>query len=231
MADQLTSLKTRDAVWDAAIAFLPDLGLSKIVFYDLSNAHDQVVRSNAGAHWTDVHSHAVKSRADPFAAHCLSRAGSVLTGVGHLSHHSYLDTVACDQIAQGSEMLDIRTGMSVTIQACPQGAGIGWNLMSISDAVEFDDLRVQHENDWRAWCQLTYACLSQSDGGMNCEVLSQRERDCLAYIADGLRTTQVAHRLGIVDATVEMHLRRARTKLGAKTRDHAVAIAIKERFI
>lgn len=112
MADHLTSLKTRDAGWDAAIEFLPNLGLSKVVFYDLSKTHNQVVRNNAGACWTDAHTHAVKSRADPFAAHCLSRADSILMGVEHLSHHSDLDTDACDQIAQGSETLDIRTGMT-----------------------------------------------------------------------------------------------------------------------
>jgi DNA-binding CsgD family transcriptional regulator len=41
----------------------------------------------------------------------------------------------------------------------------------------------------------------------------------------------VAYRLGISETTVEMHLRNARNRLGAKTRDQAVAIAIRKRLI
>lgn len=62
-------------------------------------------------------------------------------------------------------------------------------------------------------------------------VLTPRERDCLAYSADGLRTAKVAHRLGIAEATVEMHLRSARKRLGAKTRDQAIAVAVRKGWI
>jgi len=56
--------------------------------------------------------------------------------------------------------------------------------------------------------------------------LSTRERDCLRYLAEGKRHDAVAHALGISRVTVELHLRRARQKLGAATVGQAIAKAI-----
>ena len=189
------------------------------------------MQSNAGKDWDAGYTASVKSGADPFAANCLSRIAPVMTGIAHFEAHRYLDDNALDLIAQGSEALGIRTGMSVTIRPGIAGAGIGWNLMTNNSVTEFAEMRADHEADWRAWCQLTYAGLSMLDRDSETSALTVRERDSLAYIADGMRTADVAHRLGIAETTAEMHLRNARNRLGAKTRDQAVALAIRKRLI
>ncbi|OCC23622.1 hypothetical protein MB02_10655 [Croceicoccus estronivorus] len=56
--------------------------------------------------------------------------------------------------------------------------------------------------------------------------LTGRERDCMAYIATGLRTTRIAEKLRLSEVTVEMHLRNARMKLRASTTPQAVARAM-----
>ena len=56
--------------------------------------------------------------------------------------------------------------------------------------------------------------------------LSQREKDCLQYLADGRRQDSIADLLGLARVTVEMHLRKARHKLGARTLTEAVAKAV-----
>ena len=56
--------------------------------------------------------------------------------------------------------------------------------------------------------------------------LTSRECDCLAFVASGLRIAEIAQRLGVSVVTIEFHLRNARQKLGAQTRDHAVALAL-----
>lgn len=53
--------------------------------------------------------------------------------------------------------------------------------------------------------------------------LSNRERDCLAFMADGRRDKEIADRLDITEATVRFHIDNARRKLGAKNRAQAVA--------
>ena len=54
-------------------------------------------------------------------------------------------------------------------------------------------------------------------------VLSQRERDCLAYVADGLSDGEIASKLGIAQATAHSHVENAKRKLGARSRAQAVA--------
>ncbi len=60
----------------------------------------------------------------------------------------------------------------------------------------------------------------------NVQPLSSRERDCLQLIARGLRVDAIGDRLAIATVTVELHLRSARRKLGAKTTAEAVARAL-----
>lgn len=227
MADRLNDASTHGGTWETALQFLPSLELSKVIFLDLSKPTAPIILSNAGVLWTAGYSETVRAGLDPFPINCLSRLDPILTGVGHLEANKYLGKEARDLVAQASETLNIRTGMSVTI--CPHsgGSGVGLNLMTNQSVAEFDELRTEHEADWRAWCQLTYAGLSMQCPTYKTPPLTARERDCLAFIADGLRTIDVAHRLGISEGTVEMHTRNARTRLGAKTRDQAVAIAVR----
>lgn len=56
--------------------------------------------------------------------------------------------------------------------------------------------------------------------------LSTRERDCITLIAHGLRVSRIAERLKLSEATVELHLQRARRKLRAATTAQAVARAM-----
>lgn len=53
--------------------------------------------------------------------------------------------------------------------------------------------------------------------------LTARERDCLAWVAEGKRDRTIAAMLGISEATVRFHIDNARHKLGAASRAQAVA--------
>jgi DNA-binding CsgD family transcriptional regulator len=231
LADRMNSVVGTDDLWASAMTFLPSLGLSKAVFLDLTKPRNPLILSNAGQDWDEEYTQSVTSGDDPFAANCLSQINPMLTGIDHLEAHAYLDTNAKDLIAHGSAVLGVRTGMSITISPQMIGNGIGWNLMSAHSLSEFAELREENEAEWRAWCQLTYAGLSIADHRRNPGRLTVREHDCLAYIADGLRMADIAHRLGIAETTVEMHLRSVRKRLGAKTRDQAVAMAIRQNLI
>jgi DNA-binding NarL/FixJ family response regulator len=57
-------------------------------------------------------------------------------------------------------------------------------------------------------------------------VLSPREREILALLADGLSGEEAAKQLFLSSETVRTHVRNAMTKLGAATRVHAVALAL-----
>ncbi|MBX5469445.1 MAG: helix-turn-helix transcriptional regulator [Thermoleophilaceae bacterium] len=59
-------------------------------------------------------------------------------------------------------------------------------------------------------------------------LLSGRERRVLAELARGISTDEIAERLHVSPHTVRTHVKNIMRKLGARTRAHAVAIAITE---
>lgn len=61
--------------------------------------------------------------------------------------------------------------------------------------------------------------------------LSPREREVMAALAEGLKGPQVAERLGIAPDTVRTHVENAMQKLDARTRVHAIAIALQHGLI
>jgi two-component system nitrate/nitrite response regulator NarL len=61
--------------------------------------------------------------------------------------------------------------------------------------------------------------------------LTQREREVLRLLADGLSNEAIGQRLHISAETVRTHVRKAMSKLEADTRAHAVATALRQSII
>ncbi len=61
--------------------------------------------------------------------------------------------------------------------------------------------------------------------------LSRRERECLTLLAQGMRTQRIAEQIAISPATVEFHFKNARRKLGALTREQALAISVQNGWV
>ena len=62
-------------------------------------------------------------------------------------------------------------------------------------------------------------------------VLSPREKEVMALLAEGLTGRQIAERLVISPATVRTHVENVMEKLEARTRVHAIAIALRQGLI
>ncbi len=61
--------------------------------------------------------------------------------------------------------------------------------------------------------------------------LTQRERDVLRLLADGLSNEEIGKKLFISPETVRTHVRKAMSKLDADTRTQAVAKALRQSLI
>jgi len=61
--------------------------------------------------------------------------------------------------------------------------------------------------------------------------LSNREREVVELLAEGLSGAEIAERLVLSPETVRTHIRNAMAKLGASTRSQAVAVALRRREI
>jgi DNA-binding NarL/FixJ family response regulator len=70
-----------------------------------------------------------------------------------------------------------------------------------------------------------------SSMGSKVPQLTQRERDVLRLLADGLANEEIGKRLFISAETVRTHVRKAMDKLDADTRTQAVARALRDQLI
>lgn len=61
--------------------------------------------------------------------------------------------------------------------------------------------------------------------------LTARELECLTGLAEGLKNHDIASKLRISEPTVAMHLANAKRKLGATTREQAIAIAVRSGLV
>jgi len=103
-------------------------------------------------------------------------------------------------------------------------SGIGLHAARLPWA-EFD--RIWFENT-RAITGIVHAFDVRLREGHAREVLrlAPRERECLLWLAAGLRPQQIAHRLGTHEKTVEKQIEAARRKLNATTTVQAVVTAL-----
>ena len=61
--------------------------------------------------------------------------------------------------------------------------------------------------------------------------LTEREREVLALLVEGLSNQQVAERLVISPATVKFHISSIRSKLGASSRTEVVILAMQHKLV
>jgi DNA-binding NarL/FixJ family response regulator len=61
--------------------------------------------------------------------------------------------------------------------------------------------------------------------------VTDRELEILQLLADGHENNEIARRLYISLETVKTHVRRLLKKLGARSRTHAVAIALRQKLV
>jgi DNA-binding NarL/FixJ family response regulator len=92
-------------------------------------------------------------------------------------------------------------------------------VLAAGGAVLPPDVVAAVATDWRR---------SRRHGGEDRRIaeLTDRERDVLGAVADGLSTKAVAHHLGISVKTVESHKTRIFAKLGVRSQAEAVAVAL-----
>lgn len=73
--------------------------------------------------------------------------------------------------------------------------------------------------------------LAQSHAAEKLPVLTQREREVLRLLSDGLSNEEIGKELFISPETVRTHIRKAMEKLDADTRTQAVATALRQSLI
>ena len=211
-----------DAAWDAAVSLLRDIGFAVPMLVRRREGRLALL-SPLQNDWATGYARAVADGSDPFVRYCLSQAAPVPIGAAHLPRHAYLAPAERNLVIDGSDATGCPAGLALTMRGLHRPDTMGLNLLAETDARGLAALVREHGLFLGV---LAAALADRMTAHTAARVLSDRQRDCLALVAEGWRTTRIAHRLGITEATVLMHLRDARKRLGATSRDHAVARAI-----
>ena len=74
-------------------------------------------------------------------------------------------------------------------------------------------------------------CLLEQRPSAGVRPLSPREREITGLLAQGLTGEQIARELVLSPETVRTHVRNAMARVGAKTRSHLVALAVREQLL
>lgn len=232
LISSLDAQATPQALWQTIYQRYEARGFDRIIY--LHGTRQRVeVRSNFDASWNEHYIEKGFMQRDPFLRYCTTRYEPVRTGIDHVREHPYLSAAECQVIEEASEC-GFRSGFSCTLQRFNGYQVNAWNIGSRLDAGEVSRImREQHDELvlLSFYAAFFHQNLDKQHPASTGQPLTDRECCCLELSARGLRTRDIADTLKRSEATVEFHLRNAREKLGARTREHAVYLALKQQLI
>lgn len=228
----LTTLQDASCIaqsWKSVSEFFETLGLDRIIYMDLAPLRERSITTmpeDWARHYVE-HNHA---RIDPFMRYCASTMRQFGTGIDYLEDHPYLDARERDFVRQASET-GFRSGITCMVRlkgAQDSSGAAGWNLGSTMPRAQLEILLAEKGAVIKLAAHFAHEKLARAEapGPSGAMSLSTRETECLQWLAGGLRTKQIAARMDIRPVTVELHLRNARAKLDAQTREQALARAV-----
>ncbi|KKB86406.1 hypothetical protein VW29_02240 [Devosia limi DSM 17137] len=221
----MVAAEDADAVWRETISFFEKFGFDRLIHADLTR--DGVkLRSTMPQTWQDRYQEQGYGAIDPFFVYCCATTQSVPIGRAHHADYAYLQPRQVRMIEEAAQV-GLNAAFSVTFKLYGRDGAGGWNIGSGYDRASFAKVIREHGNTLRMSALYAHERLRHLTVNQASVVpLSAQQRECLLWAARGLRSQQIADRLNLKTVSVELYLRNARKKLGAQTREHAVAIAI-----
>lgn len=221
---ELSEAKCLKSTWRATTRFFEKFGLDGVVYLDVDGA-DFTLHSTLPQSW---HQHYIDSeyqKIDSFAQICCTSSTPVLTGADNLDLYPNL-TKAQETLVLEAGETGFRAGFSSCFrQASANGYG-GWNFLNSEGKKANQATLDEHGSVLHLAAFCAHQALSKIPCTKDAPALSAREIECLQWLATGFRTQQIAYKMDLKPVTIDFHFRRARKKLGVKTREHALAKAI-----
>lgn len=147
-------------------------------------------------------------------------------------HRTYLAEGRARTMFAEMTSFDARGSFFVPFHERPDAPAASVNFLTSTDKASFDVWLEAHAEALKLYAVIAHTRISELTRPDRPEdtpeppLLAPRERECLQWLAAGLKSDRIAERMGISHRTVEFHFRNARKKLGASTREHALAKAL-----
>ncbi|NIZ11486.1 LuxR C-terminal-related transcriptional regulator [Pseudooceanicola sp. HF7] len=216
-------------------------GYKHFHFRHLHKAHDGKVEVEAyhsamGPEYEGVLAKRQHLMEDPLVAHCMVNSRPKLWSELEEDYHS--DRLNDRHREKIRHFWDFGVRSGVTVRLRNEPSGRGRFLAGVSLIPEFGTEPKIHDPNYAANLQgimslAGHFCahVSTSDIAKRHFDLTDREYDVLQLLAEGCLVQQIADRLQLADRTAAHHLSNLRSKLGANSNAHAVAIAIRIHLI
>lgn len=201
----------------------------ELIYQDKNHHMKCEVYSNQNTEWAEEYKNQSYQQIDPI----IKKAMQSLTPVYWDIKENYLKNLnhKAKTMMQNAYRYGIRSGVSVSLHDFHGATGIfGLGI----DASIYNNQSQKHLEWIAPYMSHLGAFVHQTmikQYGLKDEYglkksLTQREKDCLCWIAEGIIASRIASKLYISENTVKFHLKNIKRKLGAKNTAQALSIAI-----
>ncbi|MEP6355799.1 MAG: LuxR C-terminal-related transcriptional regulator [Hyphomicrobiales bacterium] len=243
-ATDIALCKTDDCAWRAGLRFFESLGFEAVTYGTLDKKNDKLLGfysnldSNflayyAGRHYDDV---------DPLVLHCLKNSNPV--------HYSYRGASQVKLTGSDKELKVLGACYEAGVHSSfvvPFHNDIFSGMAGICLAGKMTDLECRalveaHRSEILVAGALLNSHLVGVPSSLQCsqswfgfcnnpEGITPRETEVLKWLSQGLRNDRVAERMDVTPATINFHMGSIKKKLGARTREQALVIAMRKGII
>ncbi|WP_127115636.1 helix-turn-helix transcriptional regulator [Shimia sediminis] len=231
--DRFVSSGSSAERWEVSQGILADLGASaaNVTVVDCANRDFVWFQSSMRQSWLDHYIENTYYEWDPFIDNLRSGYGIYEAKCGMET----LETTGDQRVLDLNwKLQDAGYGYLRGVSVQGEIAGTRKYLTFCSDENVSALSNKEFEDRWRIASVLITAFQDPLDPehtdaylfGQAPDRLSEREQQILRLLAKGRLNAQIAYDLGVAEVTVRKHLQSARQKLGARTREEALAIAL-----
>lgn len=233
LAERLDAAASPQAAWDAASAALLHLDVPWCHHAHVAGMGGREHRpvsllrfSSLPPKWQDHHAAQRYWAVDAAIWHCRRSVAVLPTG---LAFAEAAGDTAWARMCREAEDAGLGDGLVVPLRGASGAGWGGFSLVTPERGARFAAWRAAKGRQAVLMAQVTahrLLVLAEAEPPEPRIRLSPRERECLLWLIAGLRSDRIAEKLGLARVTVDLHLGRARRRLGAKTREQAVARAL-----
>ncbi|MBL1240476.1 MAG: LuxR family transcriptional regulator [OCS116 cluster bacterium] len=227
---ELDVADTRDEVWKIITKFYAGYGFDSIIYVDMV-LDDVEILTSLPQYWHDHYVDQNYQEIDPFFSYCSGSLLSINTGKEYLSQYDCLNNPAKKLICEAAEV-GFCSGFSVIYKPLSVAGAGGWNIGSSLDKKQVEKIKKQHLETLQLASFFAREAIQRApQKNTETPIFSKREKECLLWLATGLRTKQIAHKLNLKPVSIELYINNAKKKLNATTREQLIAKAITQKQI
>lgn len=233
-ATKIVFAKDMDIVWNATCEFFENQGFVGVQ-HGVRNGKVRLTEndtrlSTSVSDWQAAYFSEEDDLIDPLFTRSEHTPEMFATGLEFLCDYPFLRPKEKAVIHRASDF-GLISGLAMKMPSEDTQMRRGWNLLSDMNRKQMEELRQRSGSLFQVCAALADQKMVSVGARHRGLRLTNREAECLLWLANGMRTDQIAYKLGIRPVTVDMHVRNARHRLGAKTREQALAIAIHKGLI